>query len=79
MLEYSHFVTDVMGFNIFSSNSVSSLLEGGNFKVYLTYHPCSCLVFGRIGLGVFPFGFRVSYTLSLASCHVGASNLVNKI
>jgi hypothetical protein len=67
MLEYSHFVTDVMGFSNFFSNSVSSLLEGGDFKVYLSQsdHPCSCLGFGRIGLGVFPFGLGCHTPLAL--------------
>jgi hypothetical protein len=65
MLEYSHFVTNVMGFSIFSSNSMSSSLEGGDFRVYLTDHPCSCLGFARVGLGVFPFGLRCHIPLAL--------------
>jgi hypothetical protein len=65
MLDYSHFVTDVMGFSIFSYNFVSSSLEGGAFMVYLTDHPCSCLGFGGVGLGVFPFGLRCHTPLAL--------------
>ena len=56
MLDHSHFETNVMGFSIISSNSMSSSLERSIFKVYLTNYPCNCLGFGRIGLGVFHFG-----------------------
>ena len=42
-----------------------SLLEGGDFKVYLTDHPCSFLGFGRIGLRVFPFGLGCHIPLAL--------------